>query len=133
MTRRDILYATEWDECDMGTCKLFIDFFNQYIPFIFFQNHEPSPKITDKMILALNQILLLDKDLQGLYYETFGRLNIPKVQEIHIDHDNDRFESIYSEVIMLMDSGEYLSLIVKDGKMIRIDRKGTYLDSLVEA
>jgi hypothetical protein len=132
MTRRDILYTTEWDEFDMGVCKLFVPFFNQYIPFVFFQNHEPSPKLTDKMILALNAILVLEKEEQSVYFEAFGTLDAPKVQEIHIDHENDRFESIYSQVIMSMDSGEYLCFIVKDGKIIHIDRDGTYLDALVE-
>jgi len=133
MTRRDILYATEWDEFGMGTCKLYITFFEQYIPLIFFQNHEPSPKITDKMILALNEVLLLDKALQGLFFEYFKDTKIPKVQEIHIDHENDRFEGIYSQVIMAMPLGEYLSFIIKNGKMIAIDTEGTYLDLLLEA
>lgn len=132
MKRRDILFNTDWDEFDMGICKLFVPFFNQYIPFVFFQNHEPSPKLTDKMILSLNQILDLDEKLQDFYFETFGQENEQKVQEVHIDYDNDRFEGIYSEVILHSIEGEYVSLVFKDGKMVYIDREGSYLDTLVE-
>jgi len=132
MTRRDILFNTDWDEFDMGTCKLFVTFFNQYIPFIFFQNHQPTPNLTDKMILSLNHILTLEKESQALYFDTFQGGKAPKIQEIHIDQDNDKFESIYAEIIMQPIDNQYLSLIVKDACIIHLDKKGNYLDTLNE-
>ncbi|MDQ7084783.1 MAG: hypothetical protein Q9M36_07545 [Sulfurovum sp.] len=133
MKARDILFNTSWDEFDMGICKLSVPFFNQYIPFILFQNHDRKPKLTPKMIVALNHILELDIDKQTLYFEKYSKKDIPKVQEIHIDQDNDILDAVYSEVILSMPKGEYMSLVVKDGTIIHLDDKGTYLTSLKEA
>jgi len=130
MKARHILFNTSWDEFDMGTCKFFVPFFNQYIPFLLFQDHKPKPKLTDKMILAINLIMELDDKEQGLYFDEFGHDAEVKVSEIHIDQEHDDLDGVYSEIIMDMPSEEYLSMIVKDGKIIHLDRDGTYLDSL---
>lgn len=130
MTRRDILYATSWDEFDMGVCKLFVPFFDQYIPFLFFQEHDRKPQITDKMIMALNSIMELEEKEQELYFEEFGESRAIKVNEIHIDQEHDKRDGVYCEIIINMPSKEYMSLIVKDGKIIHLDRDGSYFESL---
>lgn len=128
MTRRDILFNTEWDEFSMGTCKLFVDFFDQYIPFILFQENDHKPQITDKMIDALNQILSLETKQQPLYFEKFADHPYNRVSEIHINQEHDTRDGIYSEIIMQTPSGHYRSLIVKDGKIIACDTDGSYFD-----
>ncbi len=132
MTRRDIFFNTSWDEFDMGTCKLFVDFFNQYLPFIIFQNNKPKPKVSDKMLASINQVLELDEREQGVFFKEFENKEKLKVKEIHIDEENDRFNAIYTEIIMDTDSSEYLSFILKDGKIIFVDREGSYMDLLEE-
>ncbi|CAA6822715.1 MAG: Unknown protein [uncultured Sulfurovum sp.] len=129
MGRKEILMNTKWDEFEMGTCRLFVNLFNQYIPFIFFQEHKPLPGISDRMIIALNHVMALNKDEQDIDLDEIGT---NKVKEIHLDQENDRFSGIYSEIIMDTTSGAYVSLIVKDGKIITIDRDGSYFDSLNE-
>jgi len=130
MKARDILFNTSWDELDLGTCKFFVPFFDQYISFILFQDHEPKPRITEKMILALNQIIELDKNKQEVFNKEFSNRELLKVREIHIDQENDVLNSIYSEIILDTNSNTYKSLIVKDGVIIEIDTAGTYLEAL---
>ena len=130
MKARHILFNTSWDEFDMGTCKFLVPFFNQYIEFLLFQDHQPKPALTEKMIKAINDIMELDAKEQGLYFEVFGENPDVKVSEIHIDQEHDELEGVYSEIIMSMPSGEYMSMIVKDGKIIYLDREGSYLESL---
>ena len=55
-----------------------------------------------------------------------------KVSEIHIDQEHDGLDGVYSEIIMDMSYGKYMSMIVKDAKIIYLDRDGTYLESLGE-
>ncbi|CAA6809953.1 MAG: Unknown protein [uncultured Sulfurovum sp.] len=129
MGRKEILMNTKWDEFEMGTCRLFVNLFNQYIPFIFFQEHKPLPGISDRMIIALNQVMALDKDEQDFDFDGLGT---NKVKEIHLDQDNDNLSGIYAEIIMDTASGHYLSLIVKDAKVVAIDKEGSYFDRLIE-
>ncbi len=130
MKARHILFNTSWDEFDMGICKFDVKFFDQFIPFILFQDHKPKPALTVKMIKAINNIMEFDANEQGLYFEEFGKSSDVKVSEIHIDQEHDELEGVYSEIIMDMPSGEYMSMIVKDGKIIHLDREGTYLELL---
>ena len=132
MKARHILFNTSWDEFDMGTCKFLVPFFNQYIPFILFQDHKPKPALTAKMIKAINNIMELDVKEQELYFKEFGENSEVKVSEIHIDQEHDELEGVYSEIIMNMPSAEYMSMIVKDGKIIHLDREGTYLEALTK-
>ena len=130
MKARHILFNTSWDEFDMGICKFDVKFFDQFIPFVLFQDHKPKPALTEKMIVAINNIMEFDAKEQGLYFEEFGENLEVKVSEIHIDQEHDGLDGVYSEIIMDMPKGEYLSMIVKDGKIIHLDRDGTYLESL---
>ena len=130
MKARHILFNTSWDEFDMGVCKFHVDFFNQFIPFLLFQDHRPKPALTEKMIVAINNIMKLDAKEQGLYFEEFGEDSDTKVSEIHIDQEHDDLDGVYSEIIMDMPIGKYMSLIVKDGKIIYLDKEGMYLESL---
>ena len=130
MKARHILFNTSWDEFDMGTCKFQVDFFNQYIPFLLFQDHKPKPKLTEKMIMAINNIMALNMEKQELYLREFGDSSEVKVSEIHIDQEYDELDGVYAEIIMDMPNVEYMSLIVKDDKIISIDRTGTYFDTL---
>ncbi|HIP52176.1 MAG TPA: hypothetical protein EYG94_08830 [Campylobacterales bacterium] len=130
MKARHILFNTSWDEFDMGVCKYEVKFFDQFIPFILFQDHEPKPALTKKMIMAINNIMEFDESKQGLYFEEFGKNSDVKVSEIHIDQEHDVLDGVYSEIIMDMPEGEYMSMIVKDGVIIHLDKDGTYLESL---
>jgi hypothetical protein len=130
MKARHILFNTSWDEFDMGVCKFDVKFFDQFIPFLLFQDHKPKPALTGKMIMAINNIMEFDEKEQGLYFQEFGDKRETKVSEIHIDQEHDDLDGVYSEIIMDMPSGEYMSMIVKDGKIIHLDRDGTYLESL---
>jgi hypothetical protein len=130
MKARHILFNTSWDEFDMGVCKFDVKFFDQFIPFLLFQDHKPKPALTEKMIVAINNIMELDAKEQGIYFEEFGENSDVKVSEIHIDQERDDLDGVYSEIIMDMPSREYMSMIVKDGKIIHLDRDGTYLESL---
>ena len=60
MTKEEILIKTTWDENEMGNCPLFVNLFDKEIAFIFFQDHQPKPSITDKMIDCVNDVLGLD-------------------------------------------------------------------------
>ncbi len=131
MKARDILFNTSWDEFDMGVCKFYVNFFDQFIPFLLFQDHKPKPKLTDKMIEAINNIMQLESSKQGFYFEEFGKNSDIKVKEIHIDQEHDDLDGVYSEIIMDMPSNEYLSMIVKDRVIVAFDRDGTYFESLV--
>ena len=150
MTRKEILLNTTWDEFEMGTCRLFVNVFNQYIPVIFFQDHKPSPDISNKMIQSINDILALDENelevIKGMLHKAYlfasnttAESNTSKeevykkskVKEIHIDQDNDRFNSVYSEIIMSSGSNNLISVIVKNSKIICLD-DGTYFDLLEE-
>ncbi len=154
MTKKEIILNTIWDEFEMGTCRLFVDVLDQYIPVVFFQDHKPSPDISDKMIRSINDILALDKNeldtLKEILYTSYlsvltdgdngdesSMLNREelylnnKVKEIHIDQDNDRFNGVYSEIIMSSVSNNLINIIVKDAKIICLD-DGTYFDLLEE-
>jgi hypothetical protein len=130
MKARHILFNTSWDEFDMGVCKFHVEFFDQFIPFILFQEHKPKPALTEKMIMAINNIMNLDAKDQGLYFDEFGENSDIKVSEIHIDQEHDGLDGVYSEIIMDMPASEYMSMTVKDGKIIHLDRDGTYLELL---
>ena len=62
MTKKEIILNTTWDEFEMGTCRLFVDVLNQYIPVVFFQDHKPTPNISNKMVQSINEILELDEN-----------------------------------------------------------------------
>lgn len=150
MTKKEIILNTTWDEFEMGTCRLFVDVLNQYIPVVFFQDHKPTPNISNKMVQSINDIRALDENELGIIKEmlhegylfasnTTGESNTSKeevyekskVKEIHIDQDNDKFDGVYSEVIITSISNHLISIIVKDGKAKCYDN-GTYFDSLEE-
>ena len=130
MKARHILFNTSWDEFDMGICKFDVKFFDQFIPFLLFQDHKPKPVLTEKMIVAINNIMELDAKEQDVYFDEFGENSEVKVSEIHIDQEHDGLDGVYSEIIMDMPAGKYMSMIVKDGKIIHLDCDGTYLESL---
>jgi len=132
MTKKELSINTAWDEFEMGTCRLFVPVLNQYIPTVFFQDHKPKPTISNKMLQSVNDILDMDEnefdrlaDIVGV--ETYQQ---SKIKEIHIDQDNDKYEGVYSEVILSTGSNEQVSIIVKDGKFMLIN-DGTYFDTLV--
>ena len=150
MTKKEIILNTTWDEFEMGTCRLFVDVLNQYIPVVFFQDHKPTPNISNKMVQSINDILALDENeletIKGMLHEayllassTIGESNASKeevyknskVKEIHIDQDNDKFSGVYSEIIMSSISNNLINIIVKDAKIICLN-DGTYFDSIEE-
>ncbi len=61
MTKEEILKNTIWDCYGMGTCPLFVNLFDKEISFVFFQDHQPNPDITDKMVQTINEVLALNK------------------------------------------------------------------------
>lgn len=102
------------------------------------------------MVQSINDILALDENeleiIKGLLHEAYlltsgttGESNASKeevyknskVKEIHIDQDNDRFNGVYSEIIMSSISNNLISIIVKDAKIICLN-DGTYFDLLEE-
>lgn len=132
MTKKEVSINTTWDEFEMGTCRIYIDALQKYIPVIFFQEHRPKPSVSAKMLQAINDILAMDK-------EEFDRLEIflgkevyakSKIKEIHIDQDNDKYDSVYSELILSVSSESQSTVIVQDKKFICLN-DGTYFDSLV--
>lgn len=132
MTKKELSINTKWDEFEMGTCRLFVSVLNQYIPAVFFQDHKPKPTISNKMLQSVNDILDMDinefdrlKEILGV--EVYEQ---SKIKEIHIDQENDKFDAVYSEVIMSSGSNSQISVIVKDGKFLRTN-DGTYFDTLV--
>jgi hypothetical protein len=136
MTRKEIMLNTKWDEFEMGTCGIFIPFFDQYIPFIFFQEHTPTPDISTKMIASINMIIGFDTSVRNTYLEAFkdedGNYLDHKVKEIHIDQDNDRLDGLYAEIIIQLPTSNTVNLIVKDGKIVCIDHDNSYFEKLAE-
>lgn len=132
MTKKELSINTTWDEFEMGTCGLFVPLLNRYITVVFFQDHKPKPTISNKMLQSVNDILDMDQNefdrlealIGGKIYEQ------SKIKEIHIEQENDKFDGVYSEVIMDSTSNNLISVIVKDGKFIGIN-DGTYFDTLV--
>ena len=130
MTKKELSINIKWDEFEMGTCRLFVETLDKYIPSVFFQDHKPKPTVTDKMMKAVNDIL----DMDMSEFDRLGELvdtKSYKIKEIHIDQDNDVYEGVYSEVIVSMGSDAQSSIIVKDGKFMLVN-DGTYFDNLVE-
>ena len=127
MTKKEVSINTSWDEFEIGTCRVFVEVLNQYIPVLFFQEHRPKPSISVTMMKALNDIL----DMPKTEFDRLGDIlgaevyEKSKIKEIHIDQDNDVFENVYSEVIM--DTGA--NIIVKDGGFLCLN-DGTYFESL---
>ena len=133
MTKKELSINVKWDEFEMGTCRLFVETLNQYIPAVFFQDHKPKPTISDKMLQSVNDILNMDKkefdrlgEIVGL--ETYQQ---SKIKEIHFDQDNDIYVGVYSEVILSTGAKEQVSIVVKDGTFLCVN-DGTYFDKLVE-
>jgi hypothetical protein len=132
MTKKELSINTKWDEFEMGTCRVFIEVLNKYIPFVFFQDHKPNPTISNKMLQSVNDILDMSIDEFDRLEEVLGKevYDQSKIKEIHIDQENDNFEGVYSEVIMDSASNSLISVIVKDGMFMCIN-EGTYFDTLV--
>jgi len=132
VSNKELMLITKWDEFEMGICRLEVQFFNQYIPFVLFQEHRPKPNISKGMIKSINDILALHEVEQSFFQQEFSKELGYKVKEIHIDQDNDAFESVYSEIMMERVTGETVQLIVKDGKIICYNPDGSYFDSIEE-
>ena len=131
MTKKELSINIKWDEFEMGTCRIFVETLNQYIPTVFFQDHKPKPIVTNKMLQSVNDILDMDiKEFERLE-EILGTEDYrdSKIKEIHIDQDNGVFEGIYSEVIVAVSGNRQISVIVKDGKFMFVN-DGTYFDTL---
>jgi len=131
MTKKELSLNTKWDEFEMGICLVFFEVLNQYIPIIFFQEHKPTPAISDKMLQSLNTLLDIPleifENLKQIVGTTFYEQS--KIKEIHIDQDNDTFESVYAEVIMEAKDKSLISIIVKDGQFLCIN-DGSYFETL---
>lgn len=132
MTKKELSINTKWDEFEMGTCRLFVETLNQYISTVFFQDHKPKPTISNKMLQSVNDILDMDENEFDKLGEMIGVETYQKckIKEIHIDQDNDKYEAVYSEVIINTGSNVQVSIIVKDGKFLCV-HDGTYFDTLV--
>ncbi len=62
MTKEEILEKTTWDYyIAMGTCPVYVPLFEKEIPFIFFQDSNLTPSITEKMFECVKDILALEK------------------------------------------------------------------------
>jgi len=129
MTKKELSINIKWDEFEMGTCRLFVETLDEYIPALFFQDHKPKPTVTDKMLQAVNDILDMESSEFDRLSEILG-VESCQIKEIHIDQDNDVYEGVYSEVIVSTDSGTQANVIVKDGRFILVN-EGTYFDNLV--
>ena len=131
MTKKELSINTKWDEFEMGTCRVFIEVLNKYIPVVFFQDHKPKPTISNTMLQSVNDILDMNSDEFNRIEEILGAdiYEQSKIKEIHIDQDNDNFDGVYSEVIMSTSSNTQVSIIVKDGTFMCIN-DGTYFDTL---
>lgn len=131
MTKKEVSINTTWDEFEMGTCRVFVEELNQYIPILFFQDHKPKPSISVKMLQSINDILSMNKNEFDRLKEILGVeiYQKSKIQEIHIDQENDKFEGVYSEVIINSGSNSLISIIVKDSKFTCIN-DGTYFNTL---
>ncbi|MDQ7046555.1 MAG: hypothetical protein Q9M39_02675 [Sulfurovum sp.] len=129
MTKKELSINIKWDEFEMGTCRVFVETLNQYIPTLFFQDHKPKPTVSNTMLKAVNDILDMNKDEFDRLKEILNTQEY-KIKEIHIDQDNDVFEGIYSEVMVSTDTSQQVSVIIKDGTFLLIN-DGTYFDTLV--
>lgn len=131
MTKKELSINTKWDEFEMGTCRLFVETLNQYIPVLFFQDHKPKPTISNKMLQSVNDILEMDQDEFDRLHEILGLEENAQsqIKEIHIDQENDKFNCIYSEIIMGTSLNTSKSVIIKDGKVTCLN-DGTYFDVL---
>ncbi len=128
MTKKELSVNIIWDEFEIGTCRLFIESLQAYIPVLFFQDHKPNPTISDTMLQAVNEILCMKRaEFESL--KQLLQVENHSIKEIHIDQDNDIYAGVYSEFII--DTGEDLSktVIVKNGKFIAIN-EGNYFDTL---
>jgi len=115
MTKKELSINITWDEFEMGTCRIFVETLNQYIPTVFFQDHKPKPTVTNKMLAGVNDILDMDINEFDRLGEILGVevYQKSKIKEIHIDQDNDVFDGVYSEVIMSLGSNKQIGVIVK--------------------
>jgi len=131
MTKKELSINVKWDEFEMGTCRLFVETLNQYIPAVFFQDHKPKPTISNKMLEAVNHILDMDEKEFDRLGELVGvdTYQNSKIKEIHFDQDNDIYVGVYSEVILSIEAKEQVSIVVKDGKFLCVN-DGTYFDTL---
>ena len=130
MTKKELSINVKWDEFEMGTCRLFVETLNQYIPAVFFQDHKPKPTISNKMLQGVNDILDMDSNEFDRIGEILG-VESYKIKEIHIDQDNDVYVGSYAELIVSTGSNVQVTIIVKDGKFLCVN-DGTYFDNLVE-
>ncbi len=132
MTKKELSINTKWDEFEMGTCRVFVEVLNQYIPTIFFQDHKPKPTISNKMLQSVNDILDMDENEFARLEDILGVEDYEKskIKEIHVDQDNDQYEGVYSEVIMTTSSNTQVGVIVKDGAFFCVN-DGTYFDTLI--
>ena len=133
MTKKEVSINTTWDEFEIGTCRLFVEVLNQYIPVLFFQDHKPKPSISVKMLQSINDVLEMNKNE---FYRLGKILGIETdldlkntIKEIHIDQDNDKYKGVYSEVIVHTSPNTQESVIVKDGRFMCVN-DGTYFDTL---
>jgi len=132
VSNKELMLITKWDEFEMGICRLEVQFFNQYIPFVLFQEHRPKPNISKGMIKSINDILALNEVEQEFFEKEFADEFGYKVKEIHIDQDNDALDGVYSEIIMERVFGDTVQLVVKDGKIICYNPDGSYFDSVTK-
>ena len=130
MTKKELSINVKWDEFEMGTCRLFVETLNLYIPVVFFQDHKPKPTISNKMLQSVNNLLDMDKN----EFDRIGEIldvETYKIKEIHIDQENDIYVGVYAEVIISTGVNEQISIVVKDGKFMFVN-DGTYFDSLID-
>ncbi len=132
MTKKELSINIKWDEFEMGTCRIFVETLNQYIPTVFFQDHKPKPTVSNKMLQSVNDILNMDMNEFDRLEEILGTdvYNKSKIHEIHIDQENDKYDGVYSEVIMSTGANIQVSVIVKNAAFICVN-DGTYFDTLV--
>jgi len=128
MTKKELSINTKWDEFEMGTCRIFVETLNQYIPTLFFQDHKPKPTISNKMLQSVNDILAMDMDEFNRLEEILGTKEY-KIKEIHIDQDNDVYDVIYSEILVQTAPNVQASIIVRDGTFLCVN-DGSFFDSL---
>jgi len=129
MTKKELSINIKWDEFEMGTCRVFVETLNQYIPTVFFQDHKPKPTVSNKMLQSINNILSMDENEFDRLKEILNTQDY-KIKEIHIDQDNDVYEGVYSEVIVSTGLNVQASIIVKDGRFMAVN-DGRYFDTLV--
>jgi hypothetical protein len=109
MTKEEILDKTTWDNYGMGNCSIFVNLFDKEVPFVFFQDHESSPSITDKMVKSVNDILALNKsELNTIQEMLWDECNFaftvadygfePKGNETHLEAHLNGFGILSKEV-----------------------------------